>query len=65
MKHFGLQAADILLPQGGFEAWSVVACDQYTSEPEYWDAVEKAVGDAPSALRVTLPEIYLDRKSVV
>ncbi|MBE6757782.1 MAG: DUF1015 domain-containing protein [Ruminococcaceae bacterium] len=60
MKHFGLQAADILLPQGGFEAWSVVACDQYTSEPEYWDAVEKAVGDAPSALRVTLPEIYLN-----
>ena len=60
MKHFGLQAADILLPQNGFEAWSVVACDQYTSEPEYWNAVEETVGDAPSALRVTLPEIYLN-----
>lgn len=60
MKHFGLQAADILLPQDGFEAWSVVACDQYTSEPDYWEAVERTVGDAPSALRVTLPEIYLN-----
>ncbi len=61
MKHFGLQAADILLPQDGFETWSVVACDQYTSEPAYWQAVEEAVGEAPSALRVTLPEIYLNQ----
>ena len=39
--------------------WSVVACDQYTSEPEYWNDVEKIVGDAPSTLKLTLPEIYL------
>ena len=51
--------ADILLPKTGFEKWAVVACDQYTSEPEYWNDVERIVGDSPSALRVILPEIYL------
>jgi hypothetical protein len=40
--------------------WSVVACDQYTSEPEYWDETERIVGNAPSTLRLTLPEIYLE-----
>lgn len=60
MKHFGLGAADILLPENGFETWSVVACDQYTSEPDYWQAVESTVGDTPSTLRITLPEIYLN-----
>ncbi len=43
-------------------AWSVVACDQYTSEPEYWERVEEAVGEKPSSLRITFPEIYLDRE---
>lgn len=57
-------AADILLPRfandaNAMRAWSCIACDQYTSEPEYWNAVFDAVGDAASALRVTLPEIYL------
>lgn len=56
--------ADILLPRfsddaDAMRAWSTIACDQYTSEPEYWSAVEKCVGDAPSALKVTLPELYL------
>ena len=56
--------ADILLPNFAGDAekmnrWSCVACDQYTSEPEYWNAVEKTVGDAPSTLRITLPELYL------
>jgi hypothetical protein len=37
----------------------VIAVDQFTSEPEYWDQVEDAVGDDPSTLRITLPEIYL------
>ena len=57
MTHFN--PADILLPKEGFEKWAVVACDQYTSEPAYWNDVEQIVGDAPSALRVILPEIYL------
>lgn len=40
--------------------WSVVACDQYTSQPEYWNEVKNIVGDAPSTLKITFPEIYLD-----
>ncbi|MBE6618872.1 MAG: DUF1015 domain-containing protein [Ruminococcaceae bacterium] len=58
MKKY-LHSADILLPKGSFEKWAVVACDQYTSEPDYWSSVDKFVGDEPSALRITLPEIYL------
>ena len=57
MKHF--LPADILLPKGGLEKWAVVACDQFTSEPEYWSDVDRIVGDSPSALRVILPEVYL------
>ena len=56
--------ADILLPKAGFEKWSCIACDQYTSEPEYWSAVEELVGGAPSAYRLILPEIYLDLPDV-
>ena len=53
-------AADILLPKTAeIEKWSVVACDQYTSQPEYWERVSNTVGSAPSALRLILPEIYL------
>ena len=53
--------ADILLPQGcDWGKWSVVACDQYTSQPEYWQRVEQRVGRAPSSLRLILPESSLD-----
>ena len=51
--------ANILLPKGDFENWAVIACDQYTSEPEYWDEVKIAAGDKPSALNIVLPEVYL------
>lgn len=53
--------ANILLPNDGIdmEKWSVIACDQFTSQAEYWDAVEKYVADAPSTLNVVFPEIYL------
>ena len=48
--------ANILLPKNTeMEKWAVVACDQYTSEPEYWKEVENIVGDAPSTLKITLP----------
>lgn len=59
---FGFHIPEILLPKKGtdYSKWAVVACDQYTSEPEYWDDVEKEVGDAPSTLRLMLPELYLD-----
>ncbi len=55
--HFN--SANILLPKTGFEKWSVVACDQYTSEQKYWDDVKNIVSDSPSALNIILPEIYL------
>lgn len=51
--------ADILLPKADFENWAVIACDQYTSEPEYWQRVKNAAGDKPSALDLVLPEVYL------
>ena len=53
---------DILLPKAGTDMtkWSVVACDQYTSEPEYWSAVSELVGGAPSTLHIIFPEIYLE-----
>lgn len=55
-----LRRADILLPdKADMHRWSVVACDQYTSQPEYWQSVEKIVGDAPSTLRLVYPEAYL------
>ncbi len=57
--------ADILLPQNcAYDKWAVVACDQYTSQPEYWQRVEDYVGAAPSALRLILPEGCLDGPSV-
>lgn len=55
-------AADILLPsfeKMNGETWAVVACDQFTSEPEYWEKAEAIVKDEPSALRLILPEVYL------
>lgn len=55
-----IKPADILLPKNNFEKWSVVACDQFTSDRKYWADAEKAVGDAPSTLKITLPEIYLE-----
>ena len=63
MKNIGFSPADVLLPRKGIdlEKWAVVACDQYTADPEYWDKVESFVGDAPSTLRITLPEIYLEK----
>ena len=54
-----LLPTDILLPKSNFEAWSCIACDQYTSEPEYWKETSNFVKDAPSALNIILPEVYL------
>ena len=57
--------ADILLPQDcDLTKWAVVACDQYTSQPEYWQRVEERVGSAPSTLRLILPESCLDGPNV-
>ena len=59
MKNTYFLPANILLPKSDFQKWAVVACDQYTSEPEYWKEVEKTVGNEPSALNLILPEVYL------
>ena len=60
MNVTGFQAGDLLLPrQVDLTKWSVVACDQYTSQPEYWEAVDQLVGSAPSSLRLILPEALL------
>ena len=61
----GFYPSDILLPKNvDMSKWAVVACDQFTSEPEYWQAVEKKVGDAPSTLRLILPESKLEGDNV-
>ncbi|MBQ2739322.1 MAG: DUF1015 family protein, partial [Oscillibacter sp.] len=61
----GLYPADILLPRGAdMNKWAVVACDQFTSQPEYWQAVEEHVGDAPSTLHLVLPEAKLNSPDV-
>ena len=55
--------ADILLPgpDADMGKWACVACDQFTSEPEYWAEAERIAGGAPSTLRMILPEAYLGR----
>lgn len=56
------KTADILIPKQDkdFSKWSVVACDQYTSEPEYWTDVKGIVGNDTSTLNMIFPEVYLE-----
>jgi len=55
-------AADILLPKHSLHPyWSVVACDQYTSQPEYWERTTEIVSEHPSTLNLILPEHFLAR----
>ena len=64
-KSLGFYPADILLPKDAdMTKWAVVACDQFTSQPEYWQAVEETVGSAPSTLRLILPEARLNEPDV-
>ena len=62
ISDIGIQIPQVYLPKPSIDPqkWAVVACDQFTSEPEYWNDVEKIVGDAPSTLRLTFPEVYLE-----
>lgn len=57
----GVQVPELLLPGADVDLsrWAVIACDQHTSEPEYWEEVEAIVGEAPSTLRLVFPEVYL------
>lgn len=60
LKPIALQ--DILLPNDdiNYEKWSVVACDQFTSQPEYWEALRSRIGNEPSTYDLILPEVYLE-----
>ncbi|MBO7762291.1 MAG: DUF1015 domain-containing protein [Clostridia bacterium] len=66
MKNNVFFEADILLPdfqKADGTRYAVIACDQFTSEPAYWEAADALVGDAPSTLRMILPECYLDERA--
>lgn len=62
LADLGVRIPDILLPKAGvdLEKWAVVACDQFTSQREYWQAADAIVGDSPSTLRLIFPEAYLE-----
>ena len=57
-----LHVPSLLLPRADIplETWSVIACDQYTSQPEYWEQVRRLVGDDPATLHLVFPEAYLE-----
>ncbi|MBQ6907777.1 MAG: DUF1015 domain-containing protein [Clostridia bacterium] len=60
-KKIAFYPADILLPDNvDMEKWAVIACDQFTSQPEYWEDVKNIVSDSKSAYNIVLPEIYLN-----
>ncbi len=62
LKKYGLAVPEILLPENvNLSAWSVVACDQFTSQGEYWDMVRSRAFDVPSTLHITYPEAWLDQ----
>ena len=62
LEKIGIGLPEVLLPSQGTDLskWSVVACDQFSSERRYWEEVKEIVGDAPSTLRLILPECYLE-----
>ncbi|MEN6409475.1 MAG: DUF1015 domain-containing protein [Anaerolineaceae bacterium] len=59
----GIRISPVLLPKPGTDLtkWAVIACDQFTSQPEYWDQVKNLVGDSPSTFNLILPEVYLGK----
>ncbi len=63
INDIGIQIPEVYLPKAGtdLKKWAVIACDQFTSEPEYWHDVEKIVGGAPSTLNLTFPEVHLEK----
>ena len=66
MYHTPIRLPRLLMPREGLDLskWAVVACDQYTSQPDYWAKSDAYVGDAPSTLRLTLPEVYIEQPDV-
>jgi hypothetical protein len=62
LAQYALKCADIMIPKPGTDLtkWAVVACDQYTSEPEYWEQAAEYVKNDPSTLHLIYPEVYLE-----
>lgn len=62
LAQYALKCADIMIPKPGTDLtkWAVVACDQYTSEPEYWEQAAEYVKNDPSTLHLIYPEAYLE-----
>ena len=61
--------ADILLPNFSKDAnsmnkWSVIACDQYTQDVEYWENTKNLIGNNPSTLNIIVPEVYLNNSDI-
>jgi hypothetical protein len=58
----GVHVPRLIIPSRDVDLyrWAVIACDQHTSEPDYWEEVEHVVGDSPSTLRIVFPEVYLE-----
>lgn len=59
MKNHVIHPGQLLIPAQQAAQWACVACDQFTSQPEYWDEARMAAGDAPSAVHLILPECDL------
>lgn len=61
-EKFGIHIPELLLPgkKVDLHKWAVIALDQFTSEPEYWERVAATVGDAPSTYHMILPEAFLN-----
>ena len=61
LETLGLKIPHIYLPENtrALDTWCVIACDQYTSDPAYWENVERTVGDQPSTLKMVLRTSYL------
>jgi len=63
IEDIGIQIPQVFYPKAGTDLtkWAVIACDQFTSQPEYWQKAEELVGQAASTLRLILPEVYLEK----
>ena len=64
--HVCLKPGIFYLPrkEENMSAWPVVACDQYTAQKDKWEQADSIVGDQPSALRLIIPEAYLDESDI-
>ncbi len=66
LRDLGISVPEIYLPREGidYRKWAVIACDQYSSEREYWEDVAREVNDAPSTLRLIFPECFLEDSDI-